>query len=135
MPPSDGCKVDPRRLRAAHRRLRNFCAAALEPRRRPHAFLAAVYVAAATTAVFARPFAPPDVVCALFCASHKSLTLGIPVLRIVFPDHPDFGRLSAPLLMYHPIQIVLGGLLVPAVRNWADAAASRAALAETPETV
>ena len=27
--------------------------------------------------------------------------------------------LSAPLLMYHAIQIVLGGVLVPSVRAWA----------------
>ena len=41
--------------------------------------------------------------------------------------------LSAPLLMYHPIQIVLGGLLVPSIRSWADrvAAAQKLGDAET----
>lgn len=83
------------------------------------AFLSALFTATATQKVFKRPFPPGDVICALFCASHKSLTLGIPVLKIVFPDHPRFGLLSAPLLMYHPIQIVLGGVLVPSIRAWA----------------
>ena len=82
-------------------------------------FLGAVFILTATTKILRRPLPPGDVICALFCASHKSLTLGIPVMKIVFPDHPRFGLLSAPLLMYHPIQIVLGGVLVPSVRAWA----------------
>jgi len=82
-------------------------------------FLGAVFMLTATTKIRRRPLPPGDVICALFCASHKSLTLGIPVMKIVFPDHPRFGLLSAPLLMYHPIQIVLGGVLAPSVRAWA----------------
>ena len=82
-------------------------------------FMGAVFMLTATTKIRRRPLPPGDVICALFCASHKSLTLGIPVMKIVFPDHPRFGLLSAPLLMYHPIQIVLGGVLAPSVRAWA----------------
>ncbi|KAJ8601480.1 hypothetical protein CTAYLR_005705 [Chrysophaeum taylorii] len=59
---------------------------------------------------------PPDVVCALFSATHKSLTLGIPILRVVFSD--NLPALSAPLLIYHPTQILLGGLLVTSLRSW-----------------
>lgn len=70
-------------------------------------------------------FPPADVVCALFCATHKSLTLGIPVLQIVFADHPFLPMISAPLLMYHPIQIVVGGLLVPTVRDWIERETSK----------
>lgn len=66
-------------------------------------------------------FDPPDVVCALFSATHKSLTLGIPVLRVVFDGHPYLPLLSAPLLVYHPVQICLGGLLVPSLRAWMGA--------------
>ena len=83
------------------------------------AFLGAVYALTATPLVFKRPLPPGGVVCALFCASHKSLTLGIPVLKIVFPDHPRMSLLTAPLLMYHPIQIVLGGVMAPSIRAWA----------------
>ena len=63
-------------------------------------------------------FTPPDVVCAIFCATHKSLTLGIPMLQIVFAGHTQLPLLSTPLLLYHPVQIVLGGVLVSAVRGW-----------------
>lgn len=130
-------------------------------------------------------FAPGDVVCAIFCATHKSLTLvggrmpavvfpgpidgrgvqrgiqkkqdqdiwrekesglrqtaerripswhlayiigvlspqpdkwqGIPMLKIVFNGHPALTLISVPLLVYHPTQILLGGVLVPWVRRW-----------------
>eukprot|EP00730_Choanoeca_flexa_P006482 TRINITY_DN12161_c1_g2_i3.p1 TRINITY_DN12161_c1_g2~~TRINITY_DN12161_c1_g2_i3.p1 ORF type:complete len:380 (+),score=47.51 TRINITY_DN12161_c1_g2_i3:65-1204(+) len=63
-------------------------------------------------------FAPRDVVCILFCATHKSLTLGIPMLNIVFAGSPELSLISLPLLVYHPTQILLGGLLVPTVRSW-----------------
>ncbi|EDQ92068.1 uncharacterized protein MONBRDRAFT_14393 [Monosiga brevicollis MX1] len=63
-------------------------------------------------------FFPRDVVCILFCATHKSLTLGIPILNIVFAGSPQLSLVSLPLLVYHPTQILLGGILVPAVRSW-----------------
>lgn len=70
-------------------------------------------------------FAPQDVVAILFCATHKSLTLGVPVLKIVFDGLPQLPTLTTPLLMYHPTQIVLGGLLIPTVKAWMDGALSR----------
>ena len=63
-------------------------------------------------------FPPEDVVAAVFCATHKSLTLGVPVLRLVFADHPNLPLLTVPLLIYHPTQILLGGLVCPALKNW-----------------
>ncbi|XP_064636814.1 sodium/bile acid cotransporter 7-like [Lineus longissimus] len=63
-------------------------------------------------------FAPADTVAAIFCATHKSLTLGIPMLKIIFSSHPRLSVISIPLLIYHPTQILLGGLIVPQVRGW-----------------
>lgn len=59
-----------------------------------------------------------DVVCIMFCSTHKSLTLGMPMLKIVFADHPMLSLLSLPLLLYHPTQIFLGGLMVPMMTDW-----------------
>nr|XP_039264669.1 sodium/bile acid cotransporter 7-like [Styela clava] len=63
-------------------------------------------------------FAPADTVACLFCASHKSLTLGIPMLKIIYHGTDFLSLLSIPLLIYHPTQILLGGLLVPTVKSW-----------------
>ena len=51
----------------------------------------------------------------LFCSVHKSLTLGVPVMKIVFASSPYLSLITLPILMYHPIQIIVGGLLAPSV--------------------
>ena len=63
-------------------------------------------------------FTPPDTVAIIFCSTHKSLTLGIPMLKIVFAGYKYMSLISIPLLIYHPTQILLGGILVPWVRQW-----------------
>ena len=63
-------------------------------------------------------FTPPDTVAIIFCSTHKSLTLGIPMLKIVFAGYKYMSLISIPLLIYHPTQIFLGGILVPWVRQW-----------------
>eukprot|EP00729_Bicosta_minor_P011916 gene11916-12559_t len=67
-------------------------------------------------------YAPKDVVCIMYCSTHKSLTLGMPMLKIVFADNPLLSVLCLPLLAYHPTQIMLGGLLVPTMKGWLDKA-------------
>lgn len=63
-------------------------------------------------------FNPADVVAITFCSTHKSLTLGIPILRILFSGYSHFSQISLPLLIYHPVQIILGGLLLPPFKKW-----------------
>ena len=63
-------------------------------------------------------FARADVACVMFCAVHKSLTLGLPMAKIVFEGDPELPLISLPLLIWHPTQILLGGLLVPSVTVW-----------------
>uniref|UniRef100_A0AAY4C298 Sodium/bile acid cotransporter n=1 Tax=Denticeps clupeoides TaxID=299321 RepID=A0AAY4C298_9TELE len=63
-------------------------------------------------------FTPADTVAIMFCATHKSLTLGIPMLKIVFAGDEHLSLMSVPLLVYHPAQILLGSVLVPTIRGW-----------------
>ncbi|KAF5294331.1 hypothetical protein FQR65_LT10784 [Abscondita terminalis] len=63
-------------------------------------------------------FGPTDVVCAMFCSTHKSLTLGIPILRIMFYGLSHLSQITLPLLVYHPTQMILGGLLVANLKEW-----------------
>jgi predicted Na+-dependent transporter len=69
------------------------------------------------TAVLA--FKPEDVICVIFCGVHKSLTLGIPMLKIMFEDNlsSNLGQMCLPLLIYHPVQILLGGFMVPHLKS------------------
>ncbi|XP_030017428.1 sodium/bile acid cotransporter 7-like [Sphaeramia orbicularis] len=63
-------------------------------------------------------FSPADTVAVVFCSTHKSLTLGIPMLKIVFAGYEHLSLISVPLLIYHPAQILLGSVLVPTIRSW-----------------
>ncbi|XP_056633063.1 sodium/bile acid cotransporter 7-like [Diorhabda sublineata] len=67
---------------------------------------------------FRRYFSPQDIIAIVFCSTHKSLTLGIPILRIMFHGYSHLSQISLPLLVYHPTQIILGGLVVPQLKDW-----------------
>lgn len=67
---------------------------------------------------FSLYFSPEDTICALFCATHKSLTLGFPLLQVLHGNEPSFALISFPLLVYHPTQILFGSLLVPSAQTW-----------------
>ncbi|KAG8518383.1 Sodium/bile acid cotransporter 7 [Galemys pyrenaicus] len=43
---------------------------------------------------------------------------GIPMLKIVFAGHEHLSLISVPLLIYHPVQILLGSVLVPTIKSW-----------------
>ena len=77
-----------------------------------------LYLTFTLTTLKESPFSPADTVAMMFCATHKSLTLGIPMLKIVFAGYQYLSLISIPLLIYHPTQILLGGVLVPTVRQW-----------------
>jgi len=59
-----------------------------------------------------------DVIAVMFCCSHKSLTLGIPLLKIMYEGNPMLSILSIPLLIYQPTQILLGSTLVEGLKTW-----------------
>mmetsp|Transcript_10411 Transcript_10411/g.18992 ORF Transcript_10411/g.18992 Transcript_10411/m.18992 type:complete len:398 (-) Transcript_10411:50-1243(-) len=61
-----------------------------------------------------------DLVAILFCSSHKSLTLGMPLLKILFGRNQKISLavISLPLLIYHPLQILLGTCLIGPLQRW-----------------
>nr|CAB3266100.1 sodium/bile acid cotransporter 7 [Phallusia mammillata] len=63
-------------------------------------------------------FQPRDTVAAMFCSTHKSLTLGIPMIKVIYQGSEYLSLLTIPLLIYHPTQMLLGGFLVQTVRGW-----------------
>lgn len=61
-----------------------------------------------------------DIVALMFCATHKSLTLGMPMLKIIYAGDKYLPLISIPLLLYHPTQILLGSFLVPVTKTWLE---------------
>ncbi|CAL1539087.1 unnamed protein product [Lymnaea stagnalis] len=63
-------------------------------------------------------FDGPDTATIVFCGTHKSLTLGIPVIDIIFDGNPNISFLSIPLLIYNPLQILIGGMMTGLFQDW-----------------
>jgi sodium/bile acid cotransporter 7 len=52
-----------------------------------------------------------DRIAALFCGSKKTLASGIPMARLIFPATPALAVILLPIMIYHPLQLVVGGWL------------------------
>lgn len=48
---------------------------------------------------------------ALFCAPQKTLASGVPMAKLLFPGNPELGLILLPLLLYHPLQLLVGGVI------------------------
>jgi sodium/bile acid cotransporter 7 len=48
-------------------------------------------------------------IAALFCGSKKTLASGVPMARLIFGAAPGLGLILLPIMLYHPIQLVVGG--------------------------
>jgi len=85
------------------------------------ALVAGLTSAAARTLAFSRE----DRLAAIFCASKKTLASGVPMAKLIFGAHPGLGLILLPIMIYHPLQLMVGGVLaqrwgrdaVPAVGN------------------
>jgi solute carrier family 10 (sodium/bile acid cotransporter), member 7 len=56
-------------------------------------------------------FTLADRIAALFCGSKKTLASGVPMARLIFGAHPGLGIILLPIMLYHPLQLVVGGWL------------------------
>jgi sodium/bile acid cotransporter 7 len=52
-----------------------------------------------------------DRIVALFCGSKKSLAQGVPMARVIFGAAPQLAVVLLPIMIYHPLQLVVGGWL------------------------
>ena len=59
-----------------------------------------------------------DQATAMICATQKTVALGIPLLKALIPDAPSLSRLSAPLLLYHPLQLLIDSTLTSAMKQY-----------------
>ncbi|KAH9523147.1 hypothetical protein Btru_065942 [Bulinus truncatus] len=63
-------------------------------------------------------FDSSDLAAIVYCGTHKSITLGIPVIDIIFGGNQNISFLSIPLLIYNPLQILFGGMTVGVFQSW-----------------
>jgi len=53
----------------------------------------------------------PERIAALFCGSKKTLASGVPMARLIFGTQPGLALILLPIMIYHPLQLVVGGWL------------------------
>lgn len=56
-------------------------------------------------------FTTEDRIAAIFCGSQKTLASGVPMARLIFGAHPGLSVFLLPILIYHPLQLIVGGWL------------------------
>ena len=61
-------------------------------------------------------FSREDRIAAMFCGSKKTLASGVPMARLIFGAHPGIGLILLPIMIYHPLQLVICGVLA---QRWA----------------
>lgn len=54
-----------------------------------------------------------DRIAGMFCSTHKTLAMGIPLITSIYDDYDNVGLYTIPLLMYHPMQIFFGSAMAP----------------------
>lgn len=61
-------------------------------------------------------FERADRITALFCGSKKTLASGVPMARLIFGSQPSLAVILLPIMIYHPLQLVVGGWLAGRLR-------------------
>jgi solute carrier family 10 (sodium/bile acid cotransporter), member 7 len=56
-------------------------------------------------------FNPEDRIAAIFCGSKKSIATGIPMAQLIFAGDPRIGLILLPLMIYHPLQLLICGAM------------------------
>jgi len=52
-----------------------------------------------------------DRIAAVLCGSKKTLASGVPMAHLIFGAHPALGLILIPIMLYHPLQLAVGGML------------------------
>lgn len=65
-------------------------------------------------------FTRGEVIAGVFCASHKTLAFGLPLVNTIFESNPNLAAYCAPIMFIHPLQLVLGSLLIPRFTKYTE---------------
>lgn len=52
-----------------------------------------------------------DLITAYFCSVKKTLAMGVPLAMLIFGANSDLSLILLPIMLYHPLQIFINGLL------------------------
>ena len=64
------------------------------------------------------PGRPKMRVCGFFICTQKTISMGIPVINALYEESPSVGLYTLPLLIWHPMQLLIGTFLVPKLESY-----------------
>ena len=56
----------------------------------------------------------------LFGCTHKTVAMGVPLIGAMYENNPNVGLYTLPLIIWHPMQLVIGSFLVPKLRHFVE---------------
>lgn len=56
----------------------------------------------------------------LYACTHKTVAMGIPLITAIYDGNPAIGLYTLPLLIWHPMQLVVGTFLSPRLLAWVE---------------
>jgi len=57
----------------------------------------------------------------LYGCTHKTIAMGIPLIQAIYDGNPAIGLYTLPLLIWHPMQLLVGTFLAPRLLVWVEA--------------
>jgi sodium/bile acid cotransporter 7 len=52
-----------------------------------------------------------DTIASYFCSVKKTLAMGVPLAMLIFGDTADLSLILLPIMLYHPLQLLVNGIL------------------------
>ncbi|EED96114.1 predicted protein [Thalassiosira pseudonana CCMP1335] len=56
----------------------------------------------------------------LFGCTHKTVAMGVPLINAIYESNPLVGLYTLPLLIWHPMQLVIGSAVAPRVAEYVE---------------
>jgi len=69
----------------------------------------------------------------LFCTTQKTAAMGIPLINTMFEEDDNLGLYQVPLLIYHPLQLLVASLLMFKIKEWIESDPRKPKLSELDE--
>ena len=61
----------------------------------------------------------------LFGCTHKTVAVGVPLINAIYGGDPNAGLYTLPLLIWHPMQLMIGSALCPRLKVFVEAEKER----------
>jgi sodium/bile acid cotransporter 7 len=54
----------------------------------------------------------------LFGCTHKTIAMGVPLISAIYENDPNLAQYILPILIWHPMQLIVGTILTPRLSNF-----------------